>query len=390
MGAQIYTFPAAHAQNKAPADLETLKRLAAQAKIEKSKDKFLAYENAILAIYRSKYQADKTKEAEVYCDLANFYFENKNYAPAAQNFQLCLNIIRPLCSENSVTVVVMQSNLEKCFTALGDKTKADALNVLSGQMCGKLMDTIQRRIKSAWRPDKSNSSFKAVGQFKVNGNGDYSDIRLSKSSSSTLFDEACLAAMKNTNAKPMQSWQYYQEPVNVEFNFDYNVHNGVSTSTSGIQLAPPALAVLNGTNKINSEINRLLTEFIASDIDKSNLNLKGALLVVALCERYMNLGQVDKADALIKELLLRPRLSQSESVSKTILQAEMGCIMLKRQKPAIASTEFEQAVNSPLFAEPIPLTERQRFLKGFGDALFMQDKEAEANAVYARLAALTK
>ncbi len=94
----------------------------------------------------------------------------------------------------------------------------------------------------------------------------------------------------------------------------------------------------------------------------------------------MNLGQVDKADALIKELLLRPRLSPSESVSKTILQAEMGCIMLKQQKPANASTEFEQAVNSPLFAEPIPLTERQRFLKGFGDALFMQDKEAEANS----------
>ncbi len=387
--------------NKQPAkQYEVYRKLAAQARKQKWNDKFLAYEKAALALCRSMPQANKTKEAEIYCDLGNFYLEEDKYAPAAENLELCMNIVRPMCSENSVTTLDLEVALANLYAELGDKSREAQWRKLSLAHSKSLMETVQRRIKSVWFPKKWPSSMHAVALFKVNGNGEFFDIQFSNSSQAPDFLDACREAVKGSNAKPMQSWQYYAPPADVEFKFDYNVYGGQKIPngarpgyTPPTPPSPPGphaeLAMLRGMNKINGEINKQLADFIAIDTDKTTLTLPVALKAVALSEQYLNLGQFDKAEALVKDLLQRPGVTQTESVSKTVLQAETGCILQKQQKLPDASTVFKAVCESPLF-EQMPLSERQRFLKSYGDALFKQGKETEANAIYVRRAALTK
>ncbi len=391
--------------NKQPAtQYEVYRKLAAHARKQKWNDKFVAYEKAALALCPAMPQANKTKDAEIYCDLGNFYLEKDKYALAAENLELCLNIVRPMCSENSLTTLNLEDALSELYVKLGDKSKAAHWNKMAVAHSRSLMETIQGRIKAVWFPQKWPSSMHALALFKVNGRGDLFDIRFSDSSQAAGYLDACREAIKGSDAKPMQSWQYYAPAVDVEFKFDYNVHAGSQSTgqkipngarpgyTAPTPHSPPGhhaeLAMLKGINKINDEINKQLAEFIAIDTEKTTLSLPAALKAVALSEQYLNLGQADKAEALIKDLLQRPGLSKAESTSKTMLQAEMGCILLKEQKLPDASLAFKESSESPLF-DQIPLSEQQRFLKSYGDAQFKQGKETEANAIYARRAALT-
>jgi len=97
-----------------------------------------------------------------------------------------------------------------------------------------------------------------------------------------------------------------------------------------------------------------------------------------------------KAALLIKDMTERAHMNQSESTTKAILQAETGCILASQQKLTEASAAFKQAIESPFFEQITALTERQRFLKSYGDVLFKQGNDTEAAAIYAKRAALAK
>ncbi len=381
--------------NKLSGDPENYKKLALEARKNKLDEQFIGYENSALALYREKAPSDRTKVAEVYCDLAEFYYERKKYGPAAQNFERCYDIIRPLCSENSVTLIHLVGKLDECYSKLSDKAKAQAFREKNESLCGPFMGKIQRKIKSFWHPPMQTTTVRAQAQFEVNGRGEFLKIHMA-SPVNPAFDKACLDAVEKTDGKPMQSWAYYAPPIQIEFNFDYNYNNGVgSMAASAIRNLRPDdnsnrvnLTVLNRTNKINQDINQLLKELIAADISKNKMDLPVALLAVTLSEQYLTLGRLESARNLIKGMIDRPAVSQSESPAKILLQAELGCILASEQKLAEAGAILKSVIESPQFEQTTSLTERQRFFKSYGDVLFKQGKEAEANEVYAKRAAL--
>ena len=86
------------------------------------------------------------------------------------------------------------------------------------------MNTLQHHIKSAWFPPKGEESRKIVVVFKVNSDGKISDAKVTTPSGSILADAAALAAIEKSD--PFESLPAGgPNQVDVQFTFDYNVHN---------------------------------------------------------------------------------------------------------------------------------------------------------------------
>jgi TonB family protein len=88
---------------------------------------------------------------------------------------------------------------------------------------GPYMANLQRNIKRNWFPPKGQESRRVVVVFKVNNNGSYSDLKLSKSSGIAVADQAALRAVETAseNFKPLPAGA--PANVDIEFTFDYNV-----------------------------------------------------------------------------------------------------------------------------------------------------------------------
>ncbi len=84
------------------------------------------------------------------------------------------------------------------------------------------MNDLQRRIKRAWFPPKSNDSHHTEVTFKVSKDGIISDAKIIRHGSTAGADEAALSALRNASpARPLPAGA--SDKVEVEFTFDYNV-----------------------------------------------------------------------------------------------------------------------------------------------------------------------
>ena len=61
---------------------------------------------------------------------------------------------------------------------------------------GSYMADLQRRVKRSWFPPKGNESKRVVVVFKIDRNGNMSNLRLEKSSGLAIADTAALKAVK--------------------------------------------------------------------------------------------------------------------------------------------------------------------------------------------------
>ena len=87
---------------------------------------------------------------------------------------------------------------------------------------GPYMNELQRRIKRAWRPPRGNESKRVVVVFKINAEGELSDLSIKKGSGFEPSDKAALLAIQN--AAPFARLPIgAPSPVDIEFTFDYNV-----------------------------------------------------------------------------------------------------------------------------------------------------------------------
>ncbi|CAN5951440.1 unnamed protein product [Sphagnum jensenii] len=87
------------------------------------------------------------------------------------------------------------------------------------------MADLTRRIKRAWFPPKGMESKTIVVSFKVNNNGQLSDLKLVTSTGPTEAAKAALQAVQNAlpfRALPPESG----DDIDVQFRFDYNLFSG--------------------------------------------------------------------------------------------------------------------------------------------------------------------
>ncbi|MBY0357710.1 MAG: TonB family protein [Candidatus Obscuribacterales bacterium] len=90
---------------------------------------------------------------------------------------------------------------------------------------GPYMADLQRRIKRAWFPPRGQESRRVVVIFKVHSGGELSDLRIDKTSGTSLADQAALQAV--TNAAPFRPLPSgAPNVVDIQFTFDYNVFGG--------------------------------------------------------------------------------------------------------------------------------------------------------------------
>lgn len=90
------------------------------------------------------------------------------------------------------------------------------------------MKHLQHMIKHDWLPPKSDKTTKAVLKFKIDRQGDLSDIQVSSSSGNKSFDDAAIDTLRKFHADPLPDGA--PESVDIEFTFDYNVHNRAHTA----------------------------------------------------------------------------------------------------------------------------------------------------------------
>lgn len=87
------------------------------------------------------------------------------------------------------------------------------------------MAGLQRRIKTAWIPPKNDASKRVVLSFTVSVTGELSNLKLRRSSGSGPADQAAMRAVEQ--AAPFAHLpRGADEPVDIEFTFDYNVFSG--------------------------------------------------------------------------------------------------------------------------------------------------------------------
>ncbi|MBY0549905.1 MAG: TonB family protein [Candidatus Obscuribacterales bacterium] len=87
------------------------------------------------------------------------------------------------------------------------------------------MQDLQRRIKRAWFPSRTDLSNRVVVLFKVHSDGSVSDVSIRRSSGITRHDNAALTAVQNAAPFPPLP-KYSPDAVDIEFTFDYNVFSG--------------------------------------------------------------------------------------------------------------------------------------------------------------------
>ncbi len=89
---------------------------------------------------------------------------------------------------------------------------------------GPFMDKLQRHIKRAWFPRKFETSRHGKVFFVFHRDGSISNLHVTVPTNNEESDQAMLAAVKN-GAPYHNLPDGSPEAVDIEFSFDYNVHN---------------------------------------------------------------------------------------------------------------------------------------------------------------------
>lgn len=93
----------------------------------------------------------------------------------------------------------------------------------NGADFGPYMADLQHRIKRFWFPPKQSESKKTVVLFKVDREGQLSDLQVDKSSGTKECDLAAMRAVVNAAPfRPLPAGP--DKDVDIQFSFDYNVH----------------------------------------------------------------------------------------------------------------------------------------------------------------------
>lgn len=97
---------------------------------------------------------------------------------------------------------------------------------------GTYMAAMQRAIKSNWMPPKKDTSKHVQAQFKIDYLGNVSDLHLTTTADDEVANEKALAAVRAVGKLPPLP-AGSPDSVDIQFTFDYNVHERPKGQTAG-------------------------------------------------------------------------------------------------------------------------------------------------------------
>lgn len=87
------------------------------------------------------------------------------------------------------------------------------------------METLQKKIKGNWNPPKLSKSKRVKLIFKVSKDGKLLNAKILQSSNDKSTDSAAIDALKKSSPFEPLPKNFTGKSINIEFTFDYNVHD---------------------------------------------------------------------------------------------------------------------------------------------------------------------
>lgn len=115
------------------------------------------------------------------------------------------------------------SNPDPSTTGVGKPTAGSTEHPMP--KFGEYMAALQRRIRRAWYPPRQPNSKSTMIVFTIGVNGELLSTHLQRSSGEAAMDDAAMQAIRNSAPFPHLP-QHADEPIDVQFTFDYNVFGG--------------------------------------------------------------------------------------------------------------------------------------------------------------------
>lgn len=376
----------------------------------KAEDKANVFKYIQLANIQNKKAKDRDAEAKIADLTANYYCNTiKDYKSGLPYREQALSLIRLIYPINDPHIGEYENSLADTYRKLGQPTKAAELEAINSNRTAIFMEGMQRKIKALWRPGASNSSKKVDVFFKYGADGKALNARIGKSSGFPDYDNYCLTIINTVHLDPVMVWEFDAEPMNVEFNFAYNLfsqgrsNTGPETGTSAanktadkpgavqinnIGSGSDAQAKTNGQSKGNLTIDKVQLQLEchyklkALGKDPNLLSPKSLQIQFELFGCFLDLNQIDDAKKLVTTM---ESLQNSTPAAKMIFKAESAILLKKEQKLVEAERVFAEVVADAEFGKLESKDTKSTILKAYGDVLYMQNKTAEANKIYQQI-----
>lgn len=146
-----------------------------------------------------------------------------------------------------------------CFSA--DTTKNIDDSIIENDINWRpYLKKLERNIKLNWKPPKSEESTRVVLFFTIAKDGRLLASKIYKSSGVAVIDTAALNAAKASAPFNPLPEQFKGNSIDIQFTFDYNVHNNVQSKLNDSNLVKTNDTKSDSTDKINS-IDKLIKKY---------------------------------------------------------------------------------------------------------------------------------
>ncbi len=100
---------------------------------------------------------------------------------------------------------------------------------------GPYLDALRQQVAHHWHPEASHSSEQTIVGFSISRTGQVTDIRILRSSGSTLTDQAAVTAVERASPFGPLPEGYRAEQLNIHFRFNINLFGQLEPKSSLIQ-----------------------------------------------------------------------------------------------------------------------------------------------------------
>ncbi|MBK9202468.1 MAG: TonB C-terminal domain-containing protein [Candidatus Obscuribacter sp.] len=171
--------------------------------------------------------------------LGDALLKQKNYKEALTWLEPAVLAMKPHFGQNNPYLASTLNTLAEAYKNNNQLSKAHILEREADGIFQTFMDNVNRKIKSAWDPPKSDSSKTAVAMFSLNAEGKFENIKLTKPSSSPALDETCLNALRNTDKMPITTPSFLKSILSqsgLNSALTTGIRNGASIASRPTQL----------------------------------------------------------------------------------------------------------------------------------------------------------
>ncbi len=317
------------------------------------------------------------------------YYHNKKYQQAYELAQPAIAQMANHFGANNPYLANMYLDLSMVIEKTGNKQLAREYQDKGEKINDLFVEGLQRSIKRAWHPPKSNLSTYAVTFFTVKPDGKLTNVRIQKSSGNKEYDDICLKAVENAST-PLITWSYFKPTWDIcsEFNFDYNVFNGGDgRGQSGPSNSDARLKATRA--RLADDLEKLKQRLASVKKHSAQLNDEDLSQIMGLTDLLRDSNNAKENELITDSLRQTPGYSEKDSQVKLFVDALPGLDYARMSKLTEAETTLKPIVENPHF-EDLPSKIKIKILKCYGDVLYKQNKIEQAEAVYTQIKTLQR